>query len=80
MPNSEFGERHGELLLESQHLMLAWRPEGIQQQYEFESVLKRDLKRDLNVPASTGFQWFSAETKKDAEASISLTPASSGHL
>ena len=27
-----------------------------------------------------GFQWFSAETKKDAEASISWIPASSGRL
>jgi hypothetical protein len=62
VPDSEFREWHGELQLESQHLMLVWRPEEAQHQYEFESV----LKRDLNVPACAGFQWFSAETKKDA--------------
>ncbi|OIN47087.1 hypothetical protein BLL37_08995 [Pseudomonas azotoformans] len=43
-----------------------WRPERIQQQYEFESCRKKHLKKYLNVLDYPGFQWFSAGTKKDA--------------
>ncbi|MHC8326676.1 hypothetical protein [Pseudomonas sp. LB1P83] len=38
---------HDELLFESQPPMLVWQPERIQQQYEFESIHKRVLKKVL---------------------------------